>query len=108
MTADIEDFKQLLAIVADGRTLTESQAESAFDIMMSGDATPSHRPVHHQAHDLYPFAGFQDQPALSRQPTNQSRVGIADDLHQLRVAAEQSLESCANLVAGRRVSQLCA
>jgi anthranilate phosphoribosyltransferase len=35
------DFKSLLAQVAQGRSLGESEAESAFDIIMSGDATPS-------------------------------------------------------------------
>ena len=41
MTGDIQDFKQLLAKVADGNALSEQEAERAFDIMMSGDATPS-------------------------------------------------------------------
>ncbi len=41
MTGDLLDFKQLLAKVADGKPLSESEAETAFDIMMSGDATPS-------------------------------------------------------------------
>ena len=35
------DFKALIAIVADGRALDVEQARGAFDIMMSGDATPS-------------------------------------------------------------------
>src|SRR5581483_8471193 len=35
------DLKPLLAQVAVGRTLSESEAEAAFDIIMSGDATPS-------------------------------------------------------------------
>ena len=35
------DFKSLIALVADGKSLDEKQAETAFDIMMSGDATPS-------------------------------------------------------------------
>src|SRR6267154_1423278 len=35
------DLKPLLAEVASGRTLSESQAEAAFDIIMSGNATPS-------------------------------------------------------------------
>ena len=41
MTGDLDDFKSLLAMVADGATLTRAQAETAFDIMMSGNATPS-------------------------------------------------------------------
>lgn len=41
MTGDIQDFRQLLAKVADGNALSEQEAERAFDIMMSGDATPS-------------------------------------------------------------------
>jgi anthranilate phosphoribosyltransferase len=41
MTGDIQDFRQLLARVADGNSLSEQEAERAFDIMMSGDATPS-------------------------------------------------------------------
>jgi anthranilate phosphoribosyltransferase len=36
-----EDFKSLLAKVAAGRSLDENEAESAFEMMMSGDATPS-------------------------------------------------------------------
>jgi anthranilate phosphoribosyltransferase len=36
-----DGIKPLLARVADGRTLDEAEAERAFDIMMSGDATPS-------------------------------------------------------------------
>jgi anthranilate phosphoribosyltransferase len=35
------DLKPLLAQVAAGRTLSESEAEAAFDIIMSGNATPS-------------------------------------------------------------------
>ena len=35
------DLKALLALVAQGRSLSENQAEAAFDIIMSGDATPS-------------------------------------------------------------------
>ncbi len=34
-------MKSLLAKVADGASLDEGEAESAFDIIMSGDATPS-------------------------------------------------------------------
>ncbi|MFC3225903.1 anthranilate phosphoribosyltransferase [Marinibaculum pumilum] len=41
MTADLEDFKKLVAEVATGRTLSISEAEAAFDIMMSGNATPA-------------------------------------------------------------------
>ena len=35
------DFKELLARVAQGCGLSESEAEAAFDIIMSGNATPS-------------------------------------------------------------------
>lgn len=35
------DMKALLGIVATGRALTRSEAEAAFEIIMSGDATPS-------------------------------------------------------------------
>jgi anthranilate phosphoribosyltransferase len=35
------DIKELIAIAAAGRPLSQEQAETAFDIMMSGDATPS-------------------------------------------------------------------
>lgn len=35
------DLKSLLAMVATGRSLSESEAEAAFEIIMSGDATPS-------------------------------------------------------------------
>ena len=41
MTAEIPDFKALLARVAQGHSLGESEAEAAFDIIMSGNATPS-------------------------------------------------------------------
>ena len=41
MTGDMTDLKQLLGVAATGTALTEAQAEAAFDIMMSGDATPS-------------------------------------------------------------------
>ncbi|HEY9568130.1 MAG TPA: anthranilate phosphoribosyltransferase, partial [Thalassobaculum sp.] len=41
MTGDIQDMKALLARVADGGSLDESEAEMAFDIIMSGNATPS-------------------------------------------------------------------
>lgn len=36
-----KSFKQLIAIVADGKSLDEAQAAEAFNIMMSGEATPS-------------------------------------------------------------------
>lgn len=35
------DFKSILALVADGTELDRTQAERAFDIIMSGDATPA-------------------------------------------------------------------
>jgi anthranilate phosphoribosyltransferase len=41
MTTDLQDFKALLNVAADGKPLTSEQAETAFDIMMSGNATPS-------------------------------------------------------------------
>ena len=41
MTGDMNQLKALLGQVAAGKTLTEAQAEQAFDIMMSGNATPS-------------------------------------------------------------------
>ena len=39
--AAISDLKPLLAEVAAGKRLSESEAEAAFDIIMSGNATPS-------------------------------------------------------------------
>jgi anthranilate phosphoribosyltransferase len=41
MSADVQDFKALLSKIAGGTPLTSAEAETAFDIMMSGDATPS-------------------------------------------------------------------
>ena len=41
MSSDMRDMKALLALVANGECLDEKQAETAFDILMSGDATPS-------------------------------------------------------------------
>jgi len=41
MTTDLQDFKALLNVAAAGKPLTSEQAETAFDIMMSGNATPS-------------------------------------------------------------------
>jgi anthranilate phosphoribosyltransferase len=41
MTADSGDLKPLLGHVAQGKSLSESQAEAAFDIIMSGNATAS-------------------------------------------------------------------
>jgi anthranilate phosphoribosyltransferase len=41
MTGDGSDLKSLLALVAQGHSLSESEAEAAFDIIMSGNATPS-------------------------------------------------------------------
>src|SRR6267154_6837955 len=41
MTGDAGGLKALLAHVAQGRSLSEGEAEAAFDIIMSGDATPS-------------------------------------------------------------------
>ena len=41
MSQDINDFKRLIGIVADGTPLNLDQAKTAFNIMMSGDATPS-------------------------------------------------------------------
>jgi anthranilate phosphoribosyltransferase len=41
MTTDAPDFKALLNVAAAGKPLTGEQAEAAFDIMMSGNATPS-------------------------------------------------------------------
>jgi len=41
MSGDIQDMKALIAHAATGETLSESQAETAFDIIMSGNATPA-------------------------------------------------------------------
>ncbi len=41
MSARERDLKAFLAIVAAGRALSEEEAEAAFDIIMSGDATPA-------------------------------------------------------------------
>ena len=44
MSGDINDFRGLLAKVGNGRSLTLDEAERAFDIMTSGDATPAQIP----------------------------------------------------------------
>ena len=41
MSDDTSDLKALLAVAASGEPLSEAQAERAFDIIMSGDATPA-------------------------------------------------------------------
>lgn len=41
MSGDMNQLKALLAILADGRALTQEQAREGFDIMMAGNATPS-------------------------------------------------------------------
>jgi anthranilate phosphoribosyltransferase len=41
MTSDMPDFKILLGRVANGERLSEADAETAFEAMMSGNATPS-------------------------------------------------------------------
>ncbi len=41
MSTAISDIKDMIALAAAGRALDLEQAKSAFDIMMSGDATPS-------------------------------------------------------------------
>ncbi|MEE8189306.1 MAG: anthranilate phosphoribosyltransferase, partial [Kiloniellales bacterium] len=41
MSGDMSDLKGLLGVVASGRTLDAAEAEQAFDIIMSGDATPA-------------------------------------------------------------------
>jgi anthranilate phosphoribosyltransferase len=41
VSGDIDDFRVLLAKVGSGQTLTIGEAERAFDIMTSGDATPA-------------------------------------------------------------------
>jgi anthranilate phosphoribosyltransferase len=41
MTGNTGDLKSLLTLVAQARSLTESEAEAAFEIIMSGNATPS-------------------------------------------------------------------
>ena len=41
MPADISDFRPLIAQIAGGDTLSVDQARQAFDIMMSGNATPA-------------------------------------------------------------------
>lgn len=41
MSADLQRFKEILAIVAKGETLDFATAREAFSIMMSGDATPA-------------------------------------------------------------------
>ncbi len=41
MSGDIGDMKSLLTLAASGQTLTRAQAKRAFEIIMSGDATPA-------------------------------------------------------------------
>ena len=41
MSGDIDDFRGLLAKVGNGQSLSLDEAERAFDIMTSGDATPA-------------------------------------------------------------------
>ena len=41
MNGDLTDLKDLIGLVADGQSLDQGQAEAAFDIIMSGDATPA-------------------------------------------------------------------
>jgi anthranilate phosphoribosyltransferase len=41
MSPDLADFRHLIALAATGRPLTLDEATTAFDIMMSGDATPA-------------------------------------------------------------------
>lgn len=41
MSGDIDDFRGLLAKVGNGQALNTAEAERAFDIMTSGDATPA-------------------------------------------------------------------
>lgn len=41
MSKKMADFKPLIAKVAEGTRLSEQEAQTAFDIMMSGDASPS-------------------------------------------------------------------
>jgi anthranilate phosphoribosyltransferase len=41
MTESMDQLKPLLAVVADGKSLGEQEAERAFEIIMSGNATPS-------------------------------------------------------------------
>ena len=41
MTESMDQLKPLLAMVADGKSLSEQEAERAFEIIMSGNATPS-------------------------------------------------------------------
>jgi len=41
VSGDIDDFRGLLAKVGNGEVLTTGEAERAFDIMTSGDATPA-------------------------------------------------------------------
>ena len=41
MSDSEKDLRKLIAIVADGQSLTEAQASEAFDVIMSGEATPS-------------------------------------------------------------------
>ena len=41
MTHALADMKSILAKLADGANLDENEAQIAFDIIMSGDATPA-------------------------------------------------------------------
>ena len=41
MSSDLDDIRSMIATVAAGKALSLDEAHKAFDIMMSGDATPS-------------------------------------------------------------------
>ena len=50
-----DDFKALIAKVATGATLTRQEAASAFDSMMSGEATPSQLSLIHISEPTRPY-----------------------------------------------------
>ncbi|MEQ8195761.1 MAG: anthranilate phosphoribosyltransferase [Rhodospirillales bacterium] len=41
MSGPARDFKDILALIADGRALSAEDSEAAFDLLMSGQATPA-------------------------------------------------------------------
>jgi len=86
MSQDMTDLKALLGVAAAGRSLNRAEARQAFDIIMSGNATPAQmggflmalRVRGETVEEIAPGGIFGEMALIDHAPRSASAVAIED------------------------------